>query len=234
MVGGNHAPASPAPTVCVTGAAGFVGSWLVMKLLQRGYIVHATVRDPGNIKKVKHLLELPKAEGNLKVWKGVLEEEGSFDEAIAGCEGVFHVAAAVNFASKDPEMYFASKTLAEKEAWKAAKEKEIEFISIIPPLVIGPFLIPTFPLSLVTALSPILTSLFIGHFDRFKGIEKELPIVSFSSKKLQEMGFEFKYTLEDMYRGAIETLRKKGLLPYSTKEPADIEQEQHSGKEPKS
>nr|GLL26299.1 dihydroflavonol 4-reductase-like [Ipomoea trifida] len=357
MVGGNHAPASPAPTVCVTGASGFVGSWLVMKLLQQGYIVHATVRDPGNTRKVKHLLELPKAEGKLKVWKGVLEEEGSFDEAIAGCEGVFHVAAAVNFASKDPEnevikpamkgilsiinscakaktvkklvftsstaavhikqtqqlvydesswsdldfiyankmggwMYFASKTLAEKEAWKAAKEKQIEFISIIPPLVIGPFLIPTFPLSLVTALSPIMDPVGNGfhhniikqgkfvHLDdlceaqiflyqhpkaqgrficsshhatihdvanmirhnwpeyyvpsEFKGIEKELAVVSFSSKKLQELGFEFKYTLEDMYRGAIETLRKKGLLPFSTKEPADIEQEQHSGKEPKS
>lgn len=52
--------------------------------------------------------------------------------------------------------------------------------------------------------------------------------MSFSSKKLQEMGFQFKYTLEDMYRGAIETLRKKGLLPYSTKEPAVIEQEQQA------
>ena len=34
-------------TVCVTGAAGFIGSWLVMRLLERGYIVRATVRDPG-------------------------------------------------------------------------------------------------------------------------------------------------------------------------------------------
>ncbi|KAJ0464060.1 putative dihydroflavanol 4-reductase [Helianthus annuus] len=37
---------SPA-TVCVTGASGFIGSWLVMRLLERGYIVRATVRDPG-------------------------------------------------------------------------------------------------------------------------------------------------------------------------------------------
>ena len=38
---------SEGETVCVTGAAGFIGSWLVMRLLERGYTVRATVRDPG-------------------------------------------------------------------------------------------------------------------------------------------------------------------------------------------
>lgn len=35
--------------VCVTGAAGFIGSWLVMRLLERGYVVRATVRDPSSV-----------------------------------------------------------------------------------------------------------------------------------------------------------------------------------------
>ena len=35
------------PTYCVTGATGYIGSWLVKTLLDRGYKVHATVRDPG-------------------------------------------------------------------------------------------------------------------------------------------------------------------------------------------
>lgn len=38
---------SSGTTVCVTGAAGFIGSWLIMRLLERGYVVRATVRDPG-------------------------------------------------------------------------------------------------------------------------------------------------------------------------------------------
>ena len=32
--------------VCVTGASGYIASWLVKLLLQRGYTVKATVRDP--------------------------------------------------------------------------------------------------------------------------------------------------------------------------------------------
>lgn len=33
--------------VCVTGASGFLASWLVKRLLLSGYHVVGTVRDPG-------------------------------------------------------------------------------------------------------------------------------------------------------------------------------------------
>jgi uncharacterized protein YbjT (DUF2867 family) len=33
--------------VCVTGASGFVASWLIKRLLEFGYHVVGTVRDPG-------------------------------------------------------------------------------------------------------------------------------------------------------------------------------------------
>lgn len=58
----------------------------------------------GDMKKVKHLLELPKAETNLTLWKADLAQEGSFDEAIEGCHGVFHVATPMDFESKDPQV----------------------------------------------------------------------------------------------------------------------------------
>uniref|UniRef100_A0A161ZW07 Dihydroflavonol 4-reductase n=1 Tax=Daucus carota subsp. sativus TaxID=79200 RepID=A0A161ZW07_DAUCS len=322
-------------TVCVTGASGFIGSWLVMRLLQRGYTVRATVRDPGNPKKVKHLLQLPKADTNLILCRADLNEEGSFDEAVKGCHAVFHMATPMDIESQDPEaiikptvqgvldiikacakaktvkkliytssagtvnvrehqlpvydesnwsdmdfiystkmtawMYFVSKSLAEKAAWQAAEENNIQFISIIPTLVVGPFISPTFPPSLITALSPltgneahysIIKQCQYVHLDdlcesqiflyehptaqgryicsshdatihdvvklirekwpeynvptEFKGIEKDLPVISFSSKKLTDMGFTFKYNLEDMFKGAIETCREKGLLPNST------------------
>jgi cinnamoyl-CoA reductase len=47
-------PPAPAPalpgcglTVCVTGAGGYIGSWIVKVLLDRGYAVRGTVRNPG-------------------------------------------------------------------------------------------------------------------------------------------------------------------------------------------
>jgi nucleoside-diphosphate-sugar epimerase len=37
-------------TVCVTGGTGYIASWLVMRLLQQGFSVRATVRsDPSKI-----------------------------------------------------------------------------------------------------------------------------------------------------------------------------------------
>jgi anthocyanidin reductase len=90
-------------TVCVTGASGFMASWLVKRLLQKGYTVHATVRDPENEAKVRHLLDISGAAERLKLFRGELSEDGSYDAAVAGCHGVFHVATPIDFAPKDPE-----------------------------------------------------------------------------------------------------------------------------------
>ncbi|KAG6629912.1 hypothetical protein CIPAW_14G117700 [Carya illinoinensis] len=77
--------------VCVTGASGYIASWLVKFLLQRGYTVRASVRDPTLNKERLHL------------FKENLLEEGSFDTAIQGCEGVFHTASPFYLDVKDPE-----------------------------------------------------------------------------------------------------------------------------------
>ncbi|XP_040995254.1 phenylacetaldehyde reductase-like [Juglans microcarpa x Juglans regia] len=89
--------------VCVTGASGYIASWLVKFLLQRGYTVRASVRDPNDPKKTSHLLALDGAKERLHLFKANLLEEGSFDAAIQGCEGVFHTASPFYHDVKDPE-----------------------------------------------------------------------------------------------------------------------------------
>ncbi|EOY12629.1 hypothetical protein QUC31_001908 [Theobroma cacao] len=83
-----------APTYCVTGATGYIGSWLVKLLLEKGCKVHATARNP---EKALHLLSLWSGSDRLRLFKADLQEEGSFDEAVKGCNGVFHVAASMEF-----------------------------------------------------------------------------------------------------------------------------------------
>ncbi|KAI9078245.1 hypothetical protein K1719_039747 [Acacia pycnantha] len=89
--------------VCVTGASGYIASWLVKLLLHRGYTVKATVRDPNDPKKVDHLLNLDGAKERLHLIKANLLDEGSFDPVIEGCEGVFHTASPFYHDVKDPQ-----------------------------------------------------------------------------------------------------------------------------------
>nr|ADD51353.1 anthocyanidin reductase [Theobroma cacao] len=206
-------------TACVVGGTGYVASLLVKLLLEKGYAVNTTVRDPDNQKKIPHLVTLQKL-GDLKIFRADLTDEGSFDVPIAGCDLVFHVATPVNFASQDPENdmikpaiqgvlnvlkacakaktvkrvvltssaaavsintlegtdlvltekdwtdveflssakpptwgYPASKTLAEKAAWKFAQENNIDLITVIPSLMTGPSLTPDVPSSIGLATS---------------------------------------------------------------------------------
>ncbi|TKW33865.1 hypothetical protein SEVIR_2G267300v4 [Setaria viridis] len=80
--------------VCVTGAGGYIASWLVKLLLSRGYAVHATVRDPCDPKNA-HLGRLEGASENLRLLKADVLDHGALAAAVAGCRGVFHVACPV-------------------------------------------------------------------------------------------------------------------------------------------
>ncbi|CAM0902573.1 unnamed protein product [Alopecurus aequalis] len=87
-------------TACVTGGNGYIASALVKMLLQKGYAVKTTVRNPDDTEKNSHLKDL-QALGPLEVFRADLEEEGSFDDAVAGCDYAFLVAAPVNLNAEE-------------------------------------------------------------------------------------------------------------------------------------
>ncbi|KAH0777335.1 hypothetical protein KY290_008746 [Solanum tuberosum] len=193
--------------VCVTGGSGFIGSWLVSFLLDRGYTVHATVKDLNDEKETKHLLALEGAESRLRLYQIDLLDYDSIVSAITGTVGVFHLASPCTVDEvKDPEndllspaikgtsnvltaskelgvkrvvvtssvssitpnpnwpadrimnedcwtdieyckqngvWYPLSKTLAEKDAWKFAKEKDLDIVVVNPGTVMGPIIPPS-------------------------------------------------------------------------------------------
>lgn len=88
----------------VSGATGYVAGWLVKRLLDEGLTVHAAVRNPDNKKKLEHLDQLAAdSPGSIKYFKSDLLLEGSYEEAMAGCELVFHTASPYTLDVKDPQ-----------------------------------------------------------------------------------------------------------------------------------
>ncbi|CAN8230316.1 unnamed protein product [Cochlearia groenlandica] len=337
---------SKTTTYCVTGASGYIGSWLVKSLLERGYFVHATFRDLG---KSQHFKSKWKENKRLRLFRADLQDNGSFDNAVKDCDGVFHVAASMEFdiatnhvhldnfveskviepaikgvrnvlgsclksksvkrvvftssistlTAKDENqrwrsvvdetcktpinhvletqasgwIYVLSKLVSEEEAFRYAKEKGIDLISVITTTVSGPFITSYVPSSVQVLLSPItgdmklygiisavnkrmgsiglvhiedicmahlflmehskakgqyiccvdsiaLNELLIQHFynkfhckvqkveddDHDDGEERQCMMMKpmISSKKLIELGFEYKYGVEEIINQTID------------------------------
>ena len=87
----------------VTGATGYVAGWIVKKLLEEGFTVHATVRNPANQEALQYLEKIAAAApGTIRYFKASLLDDGAFDEAMQGCELVFHTASPFTSKIKDP------------------------------------------------------------------------------------------------------------------------------------
>ncbi|KAI5600691.1 hypothetical protein BDE02_01G042200 [Populus trichocarpa] len=108
-------------TVCVTGAGGFIASWIVKLLLEKGYSVKGTVRNPADPKN-SHLRELEGAQERLTLCKADLLDYESLKEAIQGCDGVFHTASPV---TDDPAQMLEPAVNGTKNVIMAAAEAKV-------------------------------------------------------------------------------------------------------------
>lgn len=95
-------PVTEAP-VLVTGASGFVASHIVRQLLEDGYRVRGTVRNPDKAKAEGHLTGLPGATGRLDLVPADLLGPRAFDEPVLGCEYVIHTASPYVIDVDDPQ-----------------------------------------------------------------------------------------------------------------------------------
>ncbi len=89
--------------ILVTGATGFIGSWVVRELTAAGHLARVLVRKNSNLANLSALLagsggaQVERAEGDVL-------DAASVDKALLGCDGVIHTAGVAHINPDDPLM----------------------------------------------------------------------------------------------------------------------------------
>lgn len=91
-----------AERVLISGATGYIASHTVAALLEAGYEVLGTVRDPSRSEALAHLRALPGADERLELVRADLNEPGTFDAHVAEVDRVLHMASPFHITVDDP------------------------------------------------------------------------------------------------------------------------------------
>ena len=102
----------------VTGASGFVGSHVVLKLLERGQRVRVLVRRESPRKNLEGL--------EVEIVTGDLTDRASLKQAVAGCRRVYHVAADYRLWAPDPSVLYVNNVVGTRNLLEAAREAKVE------------------------------------------------------------------------------------------------------------
>jgi nucleoside-diphosphate-sugar epimerase len=91
-------------TILVTGGTGYIGSWVVKGLLEKGHNVRITVRNKNKTGNYDYLVKLAEnTQGKLEIWEADLLQAGCYDEVAKGCDAVAHIASPFILNVKDPK-----------------------------------------------------------------------------------------------------------------------------------
>ena len=130
-------------TVLVTGGSGFVGSHIILRLLEEGHVVRTTVRSLGREPAVRAMLEGAGAkQGNrLSFFAANLERDAGWAEAVSGCDYVLHVASPLPTGAPktEDEVIIPARdgTLRVLRAARDAKVKRVVFTSTCGAIYYG-------------------------------------------------------------------------------------------------
>ena len=90
--------------VLVTGANGYIASWLVSSLLEKGYSARGTLRSLSKAAFFQEKHKEATASGRLEFCVvDDLTAPGAFDDAVKGVDAIYHVASPVHLNADDPE-----------------------------------------------------------------------------------------------------------------------------------
>jgi len=102
----------------VTGGSGFVGAAVVRLLLAEGHTVRALVRRGSDLRNLEGL--------DIELAYGDLLEKDSLQQALKGCQRLYHVAAHYSLWERDPEILYRANIAGTRTLLEVAMEAELE------------------------------------------------------------------------------------------------------------
>ena len=147
----------------VTGATGFVGAAVARALLREGWEVRALARQGSDRRNLQSIA--------VEVVAGELADAASLQHALAGCEGLFHVAADYRLGAFDPRQLYATNVEGTRNilnAARAAGVRRIVYTSSVATIGIPKDGSPG------TEASPSTLADMIGHYKRSKFLAEEV------------------------------------------------------------
>jgi nucleoside-diphosphate-sugar epimerase len=104
--------------IFITGATGYTGNNLAMRLANEGNKIHALCRNTAKT----HLIQHP----NIQVFYGDIMDIAAIEKAMAGCTQVYHLAAYARVWAKDPATFYKLNVDATKNILDAAKKLGVQ------------------------------------------------------------------------------------------------------------
>ncbi len=150
--------------VLLTGATGYVGHQLALKLASHNFKVHALIRDKDSNKIPKHK--------NIVVCEGDLCDYESILKALEGCAYVFHTAAYTNLRCKNIDNFYKGNVLGTENILKAALQFQVKKVIYTSTLAVYG---PSFKEVPITESQPRLTS-YANDYELTKSMSEEIVL----------------------------------------------------------
>lgn len=149
----------------LTGATGFLGSHVARVLAAQGAELRLLVRPTSNLKNLEGL--------NAETATGDLRDPASLDNAMSGCDTVFHVAADYRLWARDPDEMYRSNVEGTRAILEAARKNGVRRVVYTSSVATMGFTRNGNP---ADEDSPVALANMIGHYKRSKFMAEQIAL----------------------------------------------------------
>ncbi|WP_299289117.1 NAD-dependent epimerase/dehydratase family protein [uncultured Mucilaginibacter sp.] len=159
--------------VFITGATGFIGQKLALKLAENGHTVHALVR---NTQKASVLLQ----HKNIRLFAGDILDKASIQSALLGCHQIYHLAALASVWHPNSNMFYTVNVKGFQNVLDCALVQDIKDVLFTSTAGVVGHSLDLQPVSETTNQNPHLETLY----EKSK-VEAELLLKQYNQKGIR-------------------------------------------------